>query len=425
MGENGYSYIGTTTRGGARDVPVALALNDRRRHVHLIGRTGTGKTTALKSFLFDDLHGRRGFALLDPLGGLARDLIDAVPVERNDDVIYFDPSDLEHVVGFNPLDRVPRDQRHLVADHIVAAFAHIWGASLEDTPRLVYVLYNSVRLLLDTAGTTLLGLPRLLVDDAFRARLLRACEDPIVAAYWENEFAAYDERLRAQVISPVQNKVGMLLAGPMARIVGQPRSTINIRRLMDERGVLVANLGKGRIGANGSHLLGALLATTIAQVADARSAEPDRTWPDFTLYCDEVQNFATERFAATLSEGRNGRLMLVLAHQYLRQLPDALQHAIMANCGSFIVFRVGVHDAQVMGAEFGFGNVQALSDTSNFRAWAKLLRDGVPDDPVLVDMELPTPPASGRAKAVIAHTRARHTRGRERVEWSIERQLDQ
>lgn len=415
--------LGTATRGLSAHAPVMLSLNDRRRHVHLIGRTGTGKTTTLRTMIYDDLRQGRGFALLDPLGGFALDVVDVIPPKRNDETIYFDPSDLGHVIAFNPLDRVPRDQRHLVADHIVAAFAHIWGASLADTPRLVFVLYHSLRLLLDTPGTTLLGLPRLLVDDEYRARLLRECEDPIVAGYWDNEFAQYDAHFRTQVIAPIQNKIGMLLTGPIAKILGQPRSTIDIRRLMDEGGILIARLSKGKIGSNASHLLGAFLATAISQVADARSAEPGMPWRDFTLYADEVQNFATERFSGTLAEGRNGRLMLVLAHQYLHQLPLSLQHAILANCGSSIVFRIGAHDATVMAAELGIESPQALCDTANFFAWARLLRDGFPDDPVLMETYLPEPPARGRAAAVIAHTRARHTRSREHVERIIEAQL--
>jgi energy-coupling factor transporter ATP-binding protein EcfA2 len=314
MRENDFCCIGTATRGLTLAAPIALSLDDRRRHLHVMGKTGSGKTTLLKTLVFDDLRSGRSFALLDPLGGLAESVIDAVPKEHTDEVVYFDPSDLQRPIGFNPLDRVPPDQRHLVADHLLAAFAHIWGANLEDTPRMFYILYNSIRLLLDTPGSTLLGLPRLLFDDRYRERLLRACLDPVVASYWRNEFAVYDDRFRAQVIAPVQNKVGMLLAGPIANIVGQRRSTVDIARVMNEGGVLVANLAKGKVGAVASHLLGAFLTTTIAQAADARSANSHRDRPDFTLYADEVQNFATERFASTLSEGRNGRLMLVVAH---------------------------------------------------------------------------------------------------------------
>ena len=423
MHEDDLCCIGTATRGLTLAASVTLALDDRRRPLHLIGKTGSGKTTLLKTLIFDDLRKGRNFALLDPLGGLAEAVIDAVPKQRNDAVIYFDPSDLEYPIGFNPLDRVPPDQRHLVADHLLSAFAHIWGASLEDTPRMFYILYNSLRLLLDSAGSTLLGLPRLLVDDAYRERLLRACSDPVVAAFWVNEFAAYDDRFRAQVIAPVQNKVGMLLAGPIGNIIGQRRSTIDIPRLMNEGGILVANLGKGKVGAVASHLLGAFLTTTIAQAADARSAQQQINWPDFTFYADEVQNFATERFASTLSEGRNGRLMLVVAHQYLEQLPRSLQQAILANCSSFVVFRIGAYDAKVMAAELDIENAQALSDTANFSAWVKLLQNGSPTHAFLLKTLVPEPPERGRAAAVRAHTRARHTRERARVQQIVAAQM--
>ena len=161
MHDNDLCCIGTTTSGLTLASAVTLSLDDRRRHLHLMGKTGTGKTTLLKTLIFDDLVNGRDFALLDPLGGLAEAVVDGVPPERNDDVIYIDPSDLAHPVGFNPLDRVAPDMRHLVADHVVSAFMHIWDANLADTPRLVYILYNGLRLLLDTPGSTLLGLPRL------------------------------------------------------------------------------------------------------------------------------------------------------------------------------------------------------------------------------------------------------------------------
>src|SRR5262245_20964650 len=179
------SVLGTTTRGFELAASVTLSLDDRRRHLHVMGKTGTGKTTLLRTLIYDDLRSGRNFAVLDPLGGLAEAVIDAVPVARNDQVIYFNPADLAYPIGFNPIDRVPIDQRHLVADHVVSAFMHVWGGNLEDTPRLIYVLYNSLRLLLDNPGSTLLGLPRLLVDDRYRARLLKHCADPVVRGYWE------------------------------------------------------------------------------------------------------------------------------------------------------------------------------------------------------------------------------------------------
>ncbi len=419
------TVLGTTTRGYELAAPVTLSLDDRRRHLHLIGKTGTGKTTLLRTLIYDDLAAGKNFAVLDPLGGLAEAVIDAVPASRNDQTIYFNPADLEHPIGFNPLDRVAPDMRHLVADHVVSAFLHVWGGSLEETPRLVYVLYNSMRLLLDTASSTLLGLPRLLVDDRYRARLLKNCADPVVRGYWENEFAAYDDRFRTQVISPVQNKIGMLLSPLGLRlIIGQPRSTINIARLMNEGGVLVANLAKGKIGSTASHLLGAFLATTIAQVAEERASIAYEDRRDFTLFADELQNFATDSFAQTLSESRNWRLMCVLAHQYLSQLPRRLQDAIIANCGNYLVFRIGAQDANIMAAELGIENARTLSDTSNFSAWVKLLQNGNPTDAFFLETQVPEPPAFGRAAAVIAHTRARHTRDRAAVESMILRQLE-
>ena len=217
---------------------VVLSRDDRRRHIHVIGKTGTGKTNLLKTLIFDDLMNGLDFALIDPLGGLASAVVDAVPPERNDSTIYWDPGgDLEHVVGFNPLDRIPVDHRHLVADHVLNAFLHVWGNGLEDTPRLAYVLYSGLRLLLDNPGSTLLGLPRLLTDDDYRQALLAHCTDVVVRGYFENEFGRYDDRFRAQVIGPIQTRVGMLLSPPVLRnIIGQPRSTICIAKLMNERG---------------------------------------------------------------------------------------------------------------------------------------------------------------------------------------------
>jgi Type IV secretory pathway, VirD4 components len=296
-----------------------LSRNDRRRHLYLIGKTGTGKSTLLFNLMLADLERDRGFALLDPHGDLAAMLADAVPAWRTNHVIYLDPSDLEHPVGFNPLHDVPFDHRPLVAAHIVAAFQHIWGSSWG--PRLEYILTNSLRLLLDAPGSTLLGLPRLLADEQYRTRLLAHSRDPVVRGFWNNEFAAYSDRYASEAIAPVQNKVGTLLSPPALRnMLGQVKSTIDIRRLMDTGQVLIVNLSKGKLGETPTHLLGAFLATAFAQAAEARADTPESERRDFTLYADEFQHFATDSFAAILSEARKYRLSLVLAHQFLGQL---------------------------------------------------------------------------------------------------------
>lgn len=424
MHESDRCVIGTRTTGLEIDAPVTLSRADRRRHLHVLGKTGTGKTTLLKALIFDDLRRGANFALLDPIGGLAEAVIDAVPVERTNEVICVNPADLERPVGFNPLHRVGLDQRHLVAEHVVQAFQHVWGATLQDAPRLTYVLYNGVRLLLEVEGTTLLGLPRLLIDDAYRTHLLKQCKDDVVAAYWHNEFARYDERFRTTVISPIQNKVGMLLAAPVLRnIIGQPRSTIDIGRLMNEGGILIANLAKGRIGATTAQLLGALLATTIAQTAEERVAIPFDERLDFCVYADEVHNVATDSFAGVLSEARNYKLMLATAGQFLRQLPEKVRHALIGNVGSLVAFRVGADDARQLAHEFDIKNDAALSDSSNFSAWARLLEHGTPGSAFVLRTRLAEPPARGRTRAVINQSRARHTRERKAVERIVTRQL--
>lgn len=418
--------IGTRVREYDLAAPVMLSRDDRRRHIHIIGKTGVGKTSLLSALIFDDLANGRDFALLDPLGGLAEAIVDAVPAWRNDSTIYWNPgADLEHVIAFNPLDRVPPDRRALIAGHVTDAFNHIWGGDLEKTPRMIYVLTNALRLLLDAPGSTLLGLPRLLVDDDYRACLLRTCEDPLVRAFWQDEFLAYGDRFRAEVVSPVQNKIGLLLGVPMLRnILSQPHSTIDIARLMNERGSLIVNLAKGNMGSTGTHLLGALIATTIAQVAEGRAAiAPDKR-RDFTLYCDEVHNFATSAFANMYAESRNWRLAVCSGHQYLRQLPDTVREAVIGNCGSLIAFRIGADDAKVIAAEFDIEPPNTLSNTRNFTAWARILENGQPSEAFLLHTELIAPPAEGRKAAVAAHTRARHCRCRAAVERSILQQLD-
>ena len=418
--------IGTRTTGYEINAPVVLSRDDLKQHLHLIGKTGTGKSTLLKTLLYDDLLNDRDFVLIDPLGTLAEAIVDGVPANRTNDVIYFAPGhDLEHCVGINPLWNVPPDLRHLVADHIVASFMHIWNASLEDTPRLVYVLYHSIRLLLDAPdGETLLGLPRLLVNDNYRAFLLKHSRDLAVIDFWRHEFPK-DEKIRANVIGPIQNKIGMLLAPPPLRnVLGQRRSTLNIARLMNERGTLICNLAKGKLGETTTKLMGALIATAVAQVAEERiSIAPEERRP-ICLYVDEIQNVATSAFAGVLSELRNFNLSLIASHQYLAQLPDELQEAVLNNCANSVVFRAGAgKHTRRLADELDLENDKILSSTPNYKAWTKLLRNGVPSEAFLMDTVQTEPPARDRKDAVIAHTRTRHTRPRAAVEAEIAKNM--
>ena len=415
--------LGTATIGLDLDAPITLSRSDLRRHLYVIGKTGTGKSTLLHNLMLSDLHAGRGFALFDPHGDLATAVADATPAWRiAEGVIYLDPSDLAHPIGFNPLHGIAVDHRPLAAAHIVAAFQHIWGTSWG--PRLEYILTQALRLLLDAPGTTMLGLPRLLTDANYRTTLLVHARDPVVRSFWQVEFAHYNERYATEAVAPIQNKVGTLLSPPAIRnMLGQVRSTIDIRAIMDRRQVLIVNLAKGKLGEAPTHLLGAFLTTAFAQAAEARADQPEHARTDFTLYADEFQNFATDSFATILSEARKYRLALVLAHQFLGQLTPLLRQAVIGNAGSILAFRIGAEDAPLMAAELGIESPSALTDIANFAAWAKLTRHGVPGEPRHIDTLLPDAASVGRLDAVRRRTWARYTRPRQSVEDKITRFL--
>ncbi len=397
-----------------------LGEDDRRRHLYVIGKTGTGKSTLLLSLIYSDLVVGKGLALLDPHGDLAKAVIDAMPRHRIADCLYLDPADLEHPAGFNPLFGIAPDRRPLVTAHIVAAFRHIWADSWG--PRLEYLLQNSLRLLLDGAGSTLLGLPALLINERYRERLLVTCHDAQVRQFWTQELAAWGDQFKAEALSPLQNKIGALLSPPLLRnILGQPRPTLDLAAIMNGGRILIANLSKGDLGEGPSYLLGALLTTAFAQAAQARASMPETDRRDFHLYADEFQNFATDSFSSILSEARKYRLSLTLAHQFLGQLPPLLRKAVLGNAGSLIAFRIGAEDAEALAPELGLHSPSALCDLPNYQAWARIIRDGNPTESFHLATEVPEIGAGGHAAAVIARTRARYTRPRAKVEAAIDR----
>jgi len=414
MPDSNNYILGTLSSGEC--VPILPA--DRRRHVYIVGQTGTGKTGLLFNLMRADMEAGEGFCFLDPHGDASQAIAAATPRRRTSKVIYLDPSDPTHTFAYNPLAGVAPADRATSAANIVSAFKNIWGHSWG--PRLEYVLSNALRLLLDNKDQSLIGLPRLLVDEQFRSRLTKNCIDPVIRFYWQREFEALDSRQRAETLSPIQNKIGILLSNPFIRsVLSQNASTIDIADAMNTGKVVIVNLSKGNLGTEPAHLLGALLITAVSQAAEARRNIPEEERRDFTLYVDEFQNFATDSFASILSEARKWRLSLVAANQHIAQLPEGLQHAVFGNAGTIVAFRVGAIDAPLLAAELGLESHHALRETSNFHAWLRLMHNGTPLDPHLIETFPPMPPRSNRLHKVIARSRARHTIPRSIVEAQI------
>jgi len=410
---NNFSQIGTGSMGQS----CGLTQAERRQHLYCIGKTGTGKSTLLRNLIVQDFASGRGVALLDPHGDLAKELLNFIPPERNYQTVYFNPADLEHPIGFNVLEQVSPDMRPVVASGVVSAFKHIWRHSWG--ARLEYILYNSVAALLDTPGSTLLGIPKLLTNERYRQRVVACIIDPVVRSFWENEFANYTKGFSTEAISPILNKVGQFLSAPVIRnIVGQPKSTIDMRFLMDNRRILIANLSKGALGEEQANLLGSLLVTKMQLAAMARSDIPEGERVDFHLVVDEFHNFTTDAFASVLAEARKYRLCLTLSHQYLSQLSSAIRDAVLGNVGSMVVFRIGAEDAQVFAREYHPIAVDELTEMWKFNAWVRL---GESVQRLPMQTLPPIDFGRGSREIVIAQSRRHFGRSRADVEKRIER----
>ncbi len=371
-------FFGESTFRNQR-LKFGIKTDDRRRHIYVIGQTGTGKTTLLENMTINDIRAGRGVGVIDPHGEYAEKMLDYIPKERIKDVIYFNPADLDFPMAFNVMEEVPPEYRHLVGSGLVGVFKKLWAESWG--PRLEYVLRNAIMALLEYPGSTLLGIMRMFVDKMYRKEVISKIQDPIVKAFWNEEFAKYPDRFMAEAVAPIQNKVGQFLTIPLIRnVIGQKRSAINLRKIMDEKKIFIANLSKGKIGEDSSSLLGGMLVTKLQLAAMSRadiSTEAERQ--DFYLYVDEFQNFATESFANILSEARKYRLNIILAHQYIAQMPEIIRDAIFGNVGTFIVFRVGDEDAEVLETKFSPDfTAQDIINSSNYNMYLKLMIDGMP-----------------------------------------------
>src|SRR6266581_1750633 len=354
---------------------------DRRAHMYIIGKTGTGKSTLIANLARQDLVHGGGFALLDPHGDLVEQVLRAVPPERQADLIYFNVPDTAHPLAFNPLESGQPALKPLVASGLITVFKKIWAESWG--PRMEYILRNALLALLDLPASTLLDIPRLLDDPTFRRHVLLYVRNDQVRRFWLREYENYPARFRAEAISPIQNKVGEFLVNPILRsIVGQAKSAFDLRRVMDEGKILLVNLAKGKIGEDTSSLLGAMLVTKIGLAALSRTDVPEDRRRDFYLYADEFPTFTTTSFAGMLSEMRKYHVGLVLAHQYMDQLDEAMRGAILGNVGTMIAFRVGLSDAEVLEKEFypEFASSDLIG-LPNYHICLKLMIDGVVSKP--------------------------------------------
>lgn len=404
-----------------QDVPFGLSGRDRRQHCYIIGQTGTGKTTLLRNLIVQDLEAGRGLMLIDPHGDLAEELLDYIPPRRIDDVVYFNPADVDYPIGLSLLQRGSEEEHHLAASGLLSVFKSIWRDSWG--PRLEYILYAATAALLECQNTSILGLPRLLVDERYRSWVLRQVKDPVVRSFWLSEYANYDRRFLAEAIAPVQNKVGQLLmASPVRNIVGQVRSKIDPRFMMDDGRVLIANLSKGRLGADKANLLGAVLVNQFQLAAMARANVEEEKRRDFFMFVDEFQNFSTDAFTSVLSEARKYRISLTLSHQYITQLRDDIREAVFGNVGSLIAFRVGEEDALVLERQFA-GEYPAgqFSDLVNHAVYARLLVDGEPRSAFLGRTFPAFGKRYGRRRTVINRSREKYATPRGVVEGKINR----
>jgi hypothetical protein len=397
-----------------------IKTDDRRRHMYVIGKTGMGKTTLLENMVASDIRAGHGVCYIDPHGDTAEKMLDYIPSNRINDVVYFNPADLNFPVGFNILESMREEQKHLVASGLMGVFKKIWPDVW--SPRMEYILLNSTLALLDYPGATLLGLSRILVDKEYRKRVVAKIRNPIVKTFWVAEYESWSEKYATEAIAPVLNKVGQFLSASIIRnIVAQVKSTINPREIMDEGKILIVNLAKGKIGEDNMRLLGGMIITKIQLAAMERvdiRREEDRR--DFYLYVDEFQNFANESFASILSEARKYRLNLVVAHQYIAQLSEEVAAAVFGNVGSLLCMRIGAEDATFLEQEFTpVFTPEDLVNLPKYNMYLKLMVDGVATTPFSATALPPIAQRTGSEDKVIAVSRERYAAPRLEIEEKV------
>lgn len=384
--------------------------NDRRRHMYIIGKTGTGKSTLIANMAISDMRNKKGLAVIDPHGDLSEILLSYVPTFRINDVVYLDPSDRNYPFILNPLEVQNKEQKELVVSGIVSIFHKLYSYSWG--PRLEYIFRNAILSVIDLPNATLLMIPDILTNDDFRHKAIEHLKDKVLVNFWLNEFEQMTPRLKSEAMSPILNKVGQFVSSPtMRNIIKEPKSTIDLEKIMNEGKILILNLSQGRLGEDNAALLGAMTITKLQLAAMNRVSQKEEERRDFYLYVDEFQNFATTSFIKILSEARKYRLNLILANQYIAQIPEDVRSAIFGNAGTMLSFLIGAEDSRYMAREFGerFKEEDLLA-LGNYQAIIKLAIDQITQAPFLCQtLPLPKSVTQSREK-VIRASRERYTK---------------
>lgn len=411
--------LGTYEQHGlARE--LELCDPDRLHHVYLIGQTGTGKTTVLRNAILQDIEAGRGVGVIDPHGDLALDLLDMIPRHRTNDVIYFDPADIEFPIGLNPIEKTDPSRHHLVVLNTVSALRGLWS-DVWGLGRMQYILVNTLSSLMYYEHATLLGVNRMLSDKPFRTKVLARVKDPILLAFWNLEFERYDSRLKAEAVAPIQNKVGQFATTRMTRnILGQAHNAVDFRSVIDRGEIFIANLSKGAMGEDNSRLIGSFLVAQFQLAALSRADIGEDKRRPFYLYIDEFQNFTNvASLSSILSEARKYRLALMLAHQYTAQLGDELRSAVFGNVGTLLCLRVGFEDARLLSEQLDPLAPHSLTELDPHRAWVRRLSGGTMLEPTFAELCGPVTPRQGRGVTVLQESRRKFATPRETVERNI------
>ncbi len=420
--ERRVTYFAATHTRGKREM-FGIRAADRGKHIYVIGKTGMGKSTMLENMAIQDIQNGEGIAFIDPHGSTAEKLLDFVPYDRIKDVIYFAPFDTDHPLGFNVMEDVGYDKRHLVVSGLMGALKRIWVDAW--SARMEYILQNTLLALLEYPGSTLLDVNRMLTNKTFRAAVVEKITDPIVRDFWTVEFASFTDSYTREATPAIQNKIGQFVSNPLIRnIVGQSVSSFDLRKAMDEKKIFIVNLSKGRMGETNASLLGSMLTVKIYLAAMSRADEPAAVMarlPRCYFYVDEFQSMMNEAFADILSESRKYKLALTLANQYIEQMEENVRDAVFGNVGTLICFRVGPFDAEVLKTVFEpTFEPEDLVGLGIGEIYLTLMIDGVGSRPFSAQTIPPIEaPAISYRDDVVSYSRDTYGRTRSQVEMAI------